>query len=50
MLEETVGSRCKSREPSEEVTAVVTGSNGNWTRVVAVEVGIDFEDGANSIC
>ena len=39
----------KSREPSEEATAVVTGGGGSWTRMVAVEVGIDFAGGANCI-
>lgn len=50
MLEEAVGSRRNSREPSEKVTAVVTGSDGSWTRVVAMEIETDLEGGADSIC
>lgn len=45
-----LGVDVNSREPSEEVTAVVTGSDGSWTRVVAMEIETDCEGGADSIC
>lgn len=48
MLEETVGGTGRSRELSEEGTAVVTGGDGSQARVVALEGGTDLEGRANS--
>lgn len=49
-MEDTLVSRHKSRERREEVTVVLTGGDGSWTKMVAVEVGRDFAGGVDSIC